>query len=44
MKKSFPEGTILLCQKGIRHAFVLDANVEIAQLVIEWLKTDLANL
>ncbi|XP_051880274.1 lipid droplet-associated hydrolase isoform X2 [Pristis pectinata] len=44
MKRSFPEGTILLCQKGIRHAFVLDANVEMAQMVIEWLRTDLAHL
>ncbi|XP_069742547.1 lipid droplet-associated hydrolase isoform X4 [Narcine bancroftii] len=44
MKRSFPEGTILLCQKGIRHAFVLDANVEMAQMIIEWLRTDLAKL
>ncbi|XP_059837787.1 lipid droplet-associated hydrolase isoform X4 [Hypanus sabinus] len=44
MKRCFPEGTILLCQKGIRHAFVLDANVEVAHMVTEWLKADLANL
>ncbi|XP_067879401.1 lipid droplet-associated hydrolase isoform X2 [Heterodontus francisci] len=44
MKRSFPEGTIHLCQKGIRHAFVLDANVEMAQMLIDWLCTDLANL
>ncbi|XP_072107430.1 lipid droplet-associated hydrolase isoform X1 [Mobula birostris] len=44
MKRCFPEGTILLCQKGIRHAFVLDANVEVAEMVMEWLKADLANL
>uniref|UniRef100_UPI00398F44C8 lipid droplet-associated hydrolase isoform X2 n=1 Tax=Pristiophorus japonicus TaxID=55135 RepID=UPI00398F44C8 len=44
MKRSFPEGTIHLCQKGIRHAFVLDASVEMAQMLLDWLRTDLAKL
>ncbi|XP_078069201.1 lipid droplet-associated hydrolase isoform X2 [Mustelus asterias] len=44
MKRSFPDGTIHLCQRGIRHAFVLDANVEMAQMLIDWLCTDLAKL
>ncbi|XP_043532770.1 lipid droplet-associated hydrolase [Chiloscyllium plagiosum] len=44
MKKSFPEGTIHLCQKGIRHAFVLDANLEMAQMLTDWLCTDIAKL
>ncbi|XP_078397673.1 lipid droplet-associated hydrolase isoform X1 [Cetorhinus maximus] len=44
MKRSFPDGTIHLCQKGIRHAFVLDANAEMAQMLKDWLCTDLAKM
>ncbi|XP_072354972.1 lipid droplet-associated hydrolase isoform X1 [Scyliorhinus torazame] len=44
MKRSFPDGIIHLCQKGIRHAFVLDANREMAEMLIDWLCTDLAKL
>ncbi|XP_031758842.1 lipid droplet-associated hydrolase isoform X2 [Xenopus tropicalis] len=38
MKKAFPEGSILLCEKGIRHAFVLDSSNEVATMTIDWLK------
>ncbi|OCT81290.1 lipid droplet-associated hydrolase [Xenopus laevis] len=38
IKKAFPEGSILLCEKGIRHAFVLDSSNEVASMIIDWLK------
>uniref|UniRef100_A0A4W3JBH0 Lipid droplet-associated hydrolase n=1 Tax=Callorhinchus milii TaxID=7868 RepID=A0A4W3JBH0_CALMI len=44
MKRSFPEGTIYLCQKGIRHAFVLDASEEMAQMITDWLYKDVVKL
>ncbi|XP_053317042.1 lipid droplet-associated hydrolase [Spea bombifrons] len=38
MKKEFPEGSILLCEKGIRHAFVLDSSKDVASMITHWLK------
>ncbi|XP_066467802.1 lipid droplet-associated hydrolase [Tiliqua scincoides] len=44
MKAEFPDGDIRLCEKGIRHAFVLEASKEVAEMVVEWLQDDLARL
>ncbi|MBN3313713.1 LDAH hydrolase, partial [Atractosteus spatula] len=44
IKKDFPEGNIQLCEKGIRHAFVLDASKDVASMITEWIRTDLENL
>ncbi|MEE6476909.1 hypothetical protein FKM82_011271 [Ascaphus truei] len=38
IRKEFPEGNIWLCEKGIRHAFVLDSSKEVASMIIHWLK------
>ncbi|KAG8445702.1 hypothetical protein GDO86_010475 [Hymenochirus boettgeri] len=38
IKKEFPEGYILLCEKGFRHAFVLDSSKEVATMIVHWLK------
>lgn len=37
IRKDFPKGNIWLCDKGYRHAFVLDSGKEVASLVINWL-------
>ncbi|XP_053565614.1 lipid droplet-associated hydrolase [Bombina bombina] len=37
IRKEFPEGNIWLCEKGIRHAFVLDSSKEVASIIIQWL-------
>nr|XP_015212636.1 PREDICTED: lipid droplet-associated hydrolase isoform X3 [Lepisosteus oculatus] len=44
IRKDFPEGNIQLCEKGIRHAFVLDASKDVASMITEWIRTDLENL
>ncbi|XP_054425189.1 lipid droplet-associated hydrolase isoform X2 [Pteronotus mesoamericanus] len=44
IKKDFPEGDIRLCEKNIRHAFVLYSNQEMAEMVADWLKDDLAKI
>ncbi|MGH0127746.1 UNVERIFIED_CONTAM: hypothetical protein FKN15_035445 [Acipenser sinensis] len=44
IKKDFPEGDIRLCERGIRHAFVLDASKEVASMITDWLHADLAIL
>ncbi|MBN3280595.1 LDAH hydrolase, partial [Polyodon spathula] len=44
IKKDFPEGDIRLCEKGIRHAFVLDASKEVASMLTDWLRADLTIL
>ncbi|KAL8172935.1 UNVERIFIED_CONTAM: hypothetical protein K2H54_033952 [Gekko kuhli] len=44
MKAEFPDGDIRLCEKGIRHAFVLEASKEVAAMVTEWVQDDLARL
>ncbi|MBN3301214.1 LDAH hydrolase, partial [Amia calva] len=41
IKKDFPEGNIQLCDKGIRHAFVLDAGREVASMIADWIQVDL---
>jgi len=37
MKKRFPSGNIHLCDREIRHAFVLDSSEEMAETVWKWL-------
>ncbi|XP_069829215.1 lipid droplet-associated hydrolase isoform X2 [Dendropsophus ebraccatus] len=37
IRKDFPKGNIWLCDKGYRHAFVLDSSKEVASLVINWM-------
>ncbi|XP_056420258.1 lipid droplet-associated hydrolase isoform X2 [Hyla sarda] len=37
IKKDFPKGNIWLCNKGYRHAFVLDSSKEVASLVVTWM-------
>ncbi|XP_024408266.1 lipid droplet-associated hydrolase isoform X1 [Desmodus rotundus] len=44
IKKDFPEGDIRLCEKNIIHAFVLYFNQEMADMVADWLKDDLAKI
>ncbi|KAM4540763.1 lipid droplet-associated hydrolase isoform 1-T2 [Fundulus diaphanus] len=41
MRRDFPHGDIRLCDKGLRHAFVLDAGREVAQMVAEWIRRSL---
>ncbi|KAM8953243.1 lipid droplet-associated hydrolase [Pelodytes ibericus] len=38
IKKEFPGGNIWLCEKGIRHAFVLDSSRDMATMITDWLK------
>jgi len=40
----FPDGDIRLCEKGLRHAFVLDASKEMAAMITDWLQDDLTKL
>ncbi len=44
IRKDFPEGDIRLCERGIRHAFVLDAGEEMANMTAEWIFDDLRTL
>ncbi|XP_060089452.1 lipid droplet-associated hydrolase [Heteronotia binoei] len=44
MKTEFPDGDIRLCEKGIRHAFVLEASKDVAAMLTEWVQDDLARL
>uniref|UniRef100_A0A3Q2PZN5 Lipid droplet-associated hydrolase n=1 Tax=Fundulus heteroclitus TaxID=8078 RepID=A0A3Q2PZN5_FUNHE len=39
MRRDFPHGDIRLCDRGLRHAFVLDAGREVAQMVAEWIRS-----
>ncbi|XP_053291205.1 lipid droplet-associated hydrolase [Pleuronectes platessa] len=41
IKQDFPHGDIRLCEKGFRHAFVLDAGRDVAKMVAEWIRGDL---
>ncbi|XP_028994863.1 lipid droplet-associated hydrolase [Betta splendens] len=41
IKRDFPHGHIRLCDKGFRHAFVLDAGRDVARMVSEWIHGDL---
>lgn len=36
MKQDFPQGDLRLCERGFRHAFVLDAGTHVAHLVVQW--------
>nr|XP_057933589.1 lipid droplet-associated hydrolase isoform X2 [Doryrhamphus excisus] len=40
IKMDFPTGDFRLCENGFRHAFVLDAGREVAEMVAEWIKSD----
>ncbi|KFQ32949.1 UPF0554 protein C2orf43, partial [Merops nubicus] len=44
IKLDFPDGDIRLCEKGLRHAFVLDASKEMAAMIADWLQDDLTKL
>ncbi|NXU77048.1 LDAH hydrolase, partial [Oreotrochilus melanogaster] len=44
IKMDFPDGDIRLCEKGLRHAFVLDASKEMAAMITDWLQDDLTKL
>ncbi|NXK19279.1 LDAH hydrolase, partial [Arenaria interpres] len=44
IKLDFPDGDIRLCEKGLRHAFVLDASKEMAAMITDWLRDDLTKL
>ncbi|XP_020823097.1 lipid droplet-associated hydrolase [Phascolarctos cinereus] len=44
IKKDFPSGDIKLCEKGINHAFVMSSNQEMATMIADWLKDDLAKI
>uniref|UniRef100_A0A672Y7T4 Lipid droplet-associated hydrolase n=1 Tax=Sphaeramia orbicularis TaxID=375764 RepID=A0A672Y7T4_9TELE len=37
IKQDFPNGDFRLCENGFRHAFVLDAGREVANMVVEWI-------
>uniref|UniRef100_A0A3B4FB47 Lipid droplet-associated hydrolase n=1 Tax=Pundamilia nyererei TaxID=303518 RepID=A0A3B4FB47_9CICH len=41
IKRDFPLGDFKLCENGFRHAFVLDAGREVAEMVFEWIREDL---
>lgn len=41
IKQDFPLGDFRLCENGFRHAFVLDAGREVAEMVFEWIREDL---
>lgn len=41
ISRDFPGGDIRLCERGIRHAFVLDAGEEVANMTSEWICDDL---
>lgn len=41
IKRDFPHGDFRLCENGFRHAFVLDAGREVAEMVVEWIRGDL---
>ncbi|KAM3870841.1 lipid droplet-associated hydrolase [Diretmus argenteus] len=41
IKQDFPNGDFRLCENGFRHAFVLDAGRNVANMVVEWIRGDL---
>lgn len=41
IRKDFPHGDLRLCEKGFRHAFVLDAGSDVAKILVEWIRADL---
>lgn len=38
MRNRFPLSNIMLCQKGIDHAFVLESSQEVGELVADWIR------
>lgn len=44
IRRDFPDGDIRLCERGLRHAFVLDAGEEMANMITEWIRDDLRGL
>uniref|UniRef100_A0A670ZBF7 Lipid droplet-associated hydrolase n=1 Tax=Pseudonaja textilis TaxID=8673 RepID=A0A670ZBF7_PSETE len=44
MKMEFLDGDIRICEKGIRHSFVLDSSKEMAEMIVGWIQNDLAKL
>ncbi|XP_072505395.1 lipid droplet-associated hydrolase isoform X2 [Notamacropus eugenii] len=44
IKKDFPSADIKLCEKGIRHAFILSSSQEMAAMISDWLEDVLAKL
>lgn len=41
IRQDFPHGDFRLCERGLRHAFVLDAGRQVAKMVVEWIRGDL---
>lgn len=41
IRKDFPHGDLRLCERGFRHAFVLDAGSDVAKIMVEWIRADL---
>ncbi|KAK8767993.1 hypothetical protein V5799_005227 [Amblyomma americanum] len=39
MRRTFPEADVRLCERGFRHAFVLDRSVDVGCMVREWIET-----
>lgn len=38
LRRTFPNADVRLCERGFRHAFVLDRSVEVAVMVREWIE------
>ncbi|XP_077483703.1 lipid droplet-associated hydrolase-like isoform X3 [Amblyomma americanum] len=39
MRRTFPEADVRLCERGFRHAFVLDRSADVGCMVREWIET-----
>ncbi|KAK3537103.1 hypothetical protein QTP70_002110 [Hemibagrus guttatus] len=44
IRRDFPDGDIRLCERGLRHAFVLDAGEEMANMITKWICDDIRGL
>ncbi|KAM9466538.1 lipid droplet-associated hydrolase [Clarias gariepinus] len=44
IRRDFPDGDFRLCERGLRHAFVLDAGEEMANMITGWIDDDLKGL
>uniref|UniRef100_A0A8B9KF53 Lipid droplet associated hydrolase n=1 Tax=Astyanax mexicanus TaxID=7994 RepID=A0A8B9KF53_ASTMX len=44
LRRDFPDGDIRLCERGHRHAFVLDAGQEMGEMTTEWIREELRGL
>ncbi|GAA6108657.1 lipid droplet-associated hydrolase isoform X2 [Tachysurus ichikawai] len=44
IRRDFPDGDVRLCERGLRHAFVLDAGEEMASMITVWIHDDLRGL